>query len=204
MRVHTILFMPVSIPADLQGCDPFLTIAAQAMVAEGEWEQTRLVERLLEMRAMPSGHLTVSDRALRLVAMGCLWFVEGGEVRVEDHLGTQRQLTADQLHSQSRRARSRGRATGHARCRVSRLPRRNIRAELRVLFRVIQLREGVDYTVSICHANEIVDPPRCRGLPLWEAMVDDGRKWQLDPLLVRELADLLSEPASVGSAGRRR
>ena len=106
-----------------------------------------------------------------------------------------RQLAPNQRRSPSRAGQSRRRAARRTAHRVRPRAHRNIRAETKALLGVIQRYEGVKYALTRPGAAECDRPLPAQAVALWNAILEDGRKWLVDPLVVSSLDDLLTEPS---------
>ena len=187
--------MSASIPPDLVGCDPFLTVAAHAVIAESEGEQRRWVECLLELRADPCDHLTPTDRALRLFAMGTVFLTrECSGLSIDGDPEAEHRLAPDQRRSPSLPGQSRRHTARRTAHRVQPRAYRNIRAETKALFGVIQCREAVKRALTWPGADESDRPLPAQAVALWNALLEDATKWLVDPLVVSSLDGLLTEP----------
>ena len=139
------------------------------MATDGH-ERSAAIQRLFELRAMPTADLDRSDRALRLAATGCLY------------------LVLEELERRAANERDSG---------ASSTPR-SLRTDLRLLFGAT-LRSDERRAASADNAGNVATldlqhPARA----LLLALVDDWRAWQTDPLFRDELDELITEPAMRG------
>lgn len=171
----------------LSASDPFLVTATQALIARDGRERSAAIRRLFDLRVQPTSHLSPSDRALRLVATGCLY------------------LALDELERRSAREQSSDVAPtigcasrshpGDGGRRRGARQRRNTRAELRVLFAAIAAcSEQPAALFNETHNVATLDLQH-PAPALLRAIVDDARTWRTDQAVREELNDLLTEPA---------
>ena len=60
---------------------------------------------------------------------------------------------------------------------------------------MIQRHEGVTYVLTWPGADGCDRPLPAQAVALWNAILEDSRKWLVDPLVVSSLDDLLTEPS---------
>ena len=172
----------------LSSSDPFLVTATQALTATDGRERLPAIQRLFELRAEPASAQSPSDRALRLFATGCLYLVQEESERRDANKGESRVPPTTGCGSRSH--------PGDVRRRRPARPPRNVRTQLRLLFSAIRV-------CGVTSAADSNDPTSVAAIDqqkparaLLQAIVDDGRTWQADPLFRDELDALLTDPAT--------